>query len=229
VDKGKNVFPNLKFAAAITNQGLEGLLLPVTIKFKENRGVPHYVAYTNNLKCVPHHQKIEWETIPSALLIDGQNLLGGVKAISQLALDEAVQRIQDLAPIKRAKMFFCADSGQSRSEWMDQVSKLKRIELVNRTPKYLNGRTIRKEVDIDALMLPEIPYLKFDTSIRGLIVVTGDSDYEKALQMWAGVGQYHKTGRRPLMIISAAGHLSKELRALGNYPNIEVVELENLV
>ncbi len=233
-DDGVIVFPNIDLLKAITERGLGGHLLSVILqpKTKKGSGTPQlYIAHVENLLHIPHSSKLNWGKVPTALLIDGQNLLGEIRSTHRTSLDKTVKKVQCLASFKPAKMFFCSSSGQSQREWVDQLVGIEGIELVDRLPKFINGHRgkIRKEVDIDASMLPEIVYLKLDASIEGLMVVTGDSDYEKALRMYAGVGEYKNTGQRFLRIISWSKSLSRELRALGNYPNIEVIELEDLI
>jgi hypothetical protein len=228
------VIPSDALEKLIYQEALEGLLINVLLEHHSDNGHSHYVAHPDRGGLKPR-PRINWHSIPSALLIDGQNLLGSARNRNE-SLTVAVQKIYRSVPIVReARLFFCTQSGthQHADYYKEEINRLRawgKIEIIDRVPKILQNKrgAHQKKTDIDPLMLPEIPYLIFKSWIQGLVVVTGDSDYEKALRMWAGIGEYKITGKRPLRIISTGGDIARELRALTNHSHVEFSELRHL-
>ncbi len=220
------VFPHQLLERAIQQDKLSGFLIPVRLRAKGELGTGCYVAYVNNLKKLRHYQETDWSNISSSILIDGQNLIGAIEeSRCRVKIGDVISRIQALAPKHReVEVFLCSTE---RHNFHSQRG----VTFIERGPKYINdgNRRIIKKTDADTLMMPRIVYTKLKPAIKGLVIFTGDSDFKTPIEMVAGIGEYKPSGQVPVMIISGARSLSAELRALGNYPHVKVVELEDLI
>ncbi len=237
------VFPEKSLSDLITNRGLSGEVLSVVLERRENisKGTIFFIAHLN-----PQQPLVVsiGETRPKRLfLFDGPNFFGILSFLKKRGktlppLEKIIEKILSRHPIARAKFYFCRQTAFKRDDInQSELEKLsQQLELIDRPPKIIKAKEKPRptiKTDIDHLLIGEmIGSLNAQPTPEGLVLISGDSDYEDGVKRWLGLPPYQDNPSRPVEIISGRENssLSSNLAEIGkNNPRANLIWLENIL